>query len=238
VRYFWNSGAVVQVWLNGIVWAGSMAMRMQTIREVGLCHAWSHALSVDATINRRLRKHGYRVRFVPGVMVLNTETIALRPFLGWVQRQLIAARSSGGGWLMVTLHTLALVVIQSGLLGLAAAGLLAGDSAAACVSVGGLAFFWGASLMTAAGLELSVRRVVRSGGGACRWIGPAAVARAFPAIVLTYLLYPCAFMRALSRRVVAWRGVEYEIEGPGQIRMVSYQPVRTEVAFRSNASVV
>jgi len=38
-RFLWNVGAVVQIWLNGIVWAGSLAMRRQTIDEIGLVAA-------------------------------------------------------------------------------------------------------------------------------------------------------------------------------------------------------
>jgi len=238
VRYFWNAGAVVQVWMNGIVWAGSMAMRTEVIRKVGLATAWSRALSVDATINRQMRKHGYSVHFVPSVMVLNREQISLSAFLGWVQRQLIAARSSGGGWVMVTLHTLALALINLGSLGLAITALFLDNLPAAAVSGIGLAFFWVASLASTAAIELPVRRVVRRYGGACRWLSPAALARVFPALILTYLLYPCVFAWASLRKRVTWRGVEYDIARAGKVRMIHYQPIRLSLPTDANASVV
>ena len=45
---------------------------------------------MDATVTRKMREHKYRVHFVPGVLLVNTETISLGKFLRWVQRQLIA----------------------------------------------------------------------------------------------------------------------------------------------------
>ncbi|MCC6510192.1 MAG: glycosyltransferase family 2 protein, partial [Pirellulaceae bacterium] len=75
VRYFWNAGAIVQVWLNGIIWAGSMALRRETIREIDLIDAWRKSLSVDGAVVRQTQAHGYKARFVPTVILPNREDI-------------------------------------------------------------------------------------------------------------------------------------------------------------------
>ena len=49
VRFFWNSGAIVHMWLTGFAWAGSMALRSEVTRKLGLRDAWSRALSVFFT---------------------------------------------------------------------------------------------------------------------------------------------------------------------------------------------
>jgi hypothetical protein len=238
VRYFWNAGAIVQVWMNGICWAGSMAMRSDVVHRTGLVKAWSRALSVDATVTRKMREHGYRVQFVPGVMLVNTETISLGKFVRWVQRQLIAAKSSRAGWPMVALQTFALTAIQAVCLVLTAWGAATGRWDVAGVSGAALAGFWMTSLVTALAIELSVRRLVRGYGENCRWLGPAAWSRLLPAIALTYLVFPGVFLGATFRRRVAWRGIQYEILGAKTIRMVAYQPIRLGPDVDANASVV
>jgi len=238
VRYFWNAGAIVQVWMNGIVWAGSMAMRTEVIREIGLVDAWGRALSVDATVGRLLHQHGYGVRFIPGVLLVNTETISLGRFMTWVQRQLVAAKSSGGGWIMVGLHTFALTAIQLVSFSLLVAGLMIGNYLVAGISGAALALCWGSSLATAMAIEWLVRRVVNSYGGQCRWLRWATLARLPLALVLTYAVFPCLFVGASFRRKVAWRGVQYEILANRAVRMIAYQPIGAASEMDANASVM
>ncbi len=238
VRYFWNAGAIVQVWMNGIVWAGSMAMRTEVIREIGLVDGWGRALSVDATVGRLLHKHGYGVSFVPGVMLVNTESITLGRFMSWVQRQLVAAKSSGGGWIMVGLHTFALTAIQLVSFSLLVGGLVTGDHVVAGISGAALALFWGSSLVTTVTIEWLVRRVVRSYDGESRWLDGTKVAMLPLALILTYLVFPCLFVGASFRRKVAWRGIQYEILGGRAVRMIAYRPIGAVADMDANASVI
>ncbi len=238
VRYFWNAGAIVQVWMNGIVWAGSMAMRKEVIHRIGLPAAWSRALSVDATVYQQIREHGLGVQFVPGVLLVNTENIALGKFMGWVQRQMVSAKFCRAGWVMVALHTFALTAIQVVSLSLTVWGLATGDGVVAGISGAALACFWGSSFVATLGVEWLVRRVVRSQGGGCRWMHPGTLVRLFPALILAYLVFPCIFVGATLRRRVSWRGIQYEILGPRMVRMVAYRPMGVDSEIDANASVV
>ena len=142
VRYFWNVGAVVQVWLNGIVWAGSMAMRRDVIDRIELLDAWSKALSVDATICRQLRKHRLKVQFAPTVMMANREDIGLAKFVGWVQRQLVAAKSCGPNWRIVALHAFSLTGSQIAALILVILAAATGNQQALIISLCAMAIYW------------------------------------------------------------------------------------------------
>jgi cellulose synthase/poly-beta-1,6-N-acetylglucosamine synthase-like glycosyltransferase len=238
VRYFWNAGAVVQVWFNGIVWAGSMAMRTDVIRKVGLLEAWSSALSVDATVHLQMRKHGRRVRFVPSAMLVNTESTSFGEFARWVQRQMVAAKFCRKGWSVVTFHTVWLTSIQC----LPAAGVIwalaAGNLIAAGVFAGSVLFLWLVSLATSLIIEGGVRRVVSSHGRQCAWLSASMLLRMFPALVFTYAVYPCIFAKAIFCSRVPWRGIEYEIIGPGRIRMVEYRPFEAKQMLHTDRSVV
>lgn len=224
VRYCWNVGAVVQVWLNGITWAGSMAMRADTIEKIGLLDAWRGALSVDATVHRQLHEHKRRVKFVPSVMMVNREDIALPQFIRWVQRQLVAAKSCGTGWLLVGLHALNLAGTQLLALAMLIAGCLTHNSLIITLSAIGLAMYWGSSFLSIAATEWTIRRKVRENGEDIRWSFWSSTIQLWLAMLLTQIVYPFALSSALFRRRVSWRGVEYEIRGVGDILMRNYHP--------------
>ncbi|MCA9174514.1 MAG: glycosyltransferase family 2 protein [Planctomycetales bacterium] len=227
VRYFWNVGAVVQVWLNGIVWAGSMAMRRDVIDRIGLLDAWGRALSVDATICRQLRKHNLRVQFAPGVMMANREDIGLKKFVGWVQRQLVAAKSCGPNWRIVALHALSLTGSQLAAFIMLLAALLTGNANAVVVALCAIVAYWSSAAISTLATEFAVRRVLRGNMDQASW--PRAAWVAFvPALALTHIAYPYALLGAYSQRRVSWRGVDYVIRGVNDVEMCGYQPYRKQ----------
>ncbi len=238
VRYCWNVGAVVQVWLNGIVWAGSMAMRAETIKNIDLLNAWSKALSVDATIHRQLRMHDYKARFVPSVMMVNRETISLPRFVNWMSRQLVAAKSTGRGWRLVGLHALNLTGTQLLTLGALIGGLVVNDSRATALAAIGLGAYWGSSLLSIVATEWVIRRTVIRNGEKVSWNGLNAILRLAPSVLLTQVAYPYALSGATFRRCVSWRGIEYDIRGLGDILMRKYQPYVDSQKSRATESVV
>jgi cellulose synthase/poly-beta-1,6-N-acetylglucosamine synthase-like glycosyltransferase len=189
VRYVWNVGGVVQVWLNRITWGGSLAMRREVIERTDMFDGWGHSLFDDAAVCRQLRPHGLRIHFVPGVLMANREEISLGTFMGWMRRQLIAAKSCGPEWRLVALHAFN----------------LAGTNLAAIAT------------------EFAVRRILRDNGDPVRW--PLAAWVGFlPAMLLTHITYPYAFIGAYWKRRVSWRGIEYDILGYSDIHMRGYRP--------------
>lgn len=238
VRYFWNAGAVVQGWLNGLVWAGSMAMRRECIERVELLDAWSQALSVDATVYCQLRKHGLRVRFAPSVMMVNSEHISLPAFRGWVRRQLVTAKICSDGWTVVMLHWLYLAFTQVLGVGLLVLTAVYGNGPAVLTTAAVLALYWSASVASVAALELGVRRIARLNEQPGRWLRPMTLLRLLPALVLTHVVYTADLIAACFCRRVSWRGVDYTILGKNTVRMVSYHPFHEVSGSQSRSSVV
>jgi len=238
VRYFWNVGAVVQVWLNQLVWAGSMAMRRETIDQVDLLAAWSRALSVDATVHRQMRKHGYKIRFVPGVLMVNRETISLSQFVQWVQRQLIAAKSSGPSWRLVAAHALNLVSTQVVAVVVLVWALAVGNALAVKLAAVAMAIYWSSSLLCVFVVESSVQRNLHINNRDIKWIRGAVLRRYLPAIVLTHFAYAYAICGALFRKQVSWRGIDYQILRNGNIEMLKYHPYADDAKVRPSESVV
>ena len=224
IRYCWNVGAVVQVWLNKITWAGSMAMRLSNIAEVKLLEAWKCALSVDATVHRQMRQHEKQVQFVSSVIMLNRENISTRKFISWVQRQLIAAKSCGAGWTLVGLHAFNLAFTQAFSLIMFSLGLIYESPLIVLLTGTGLVLYWGSAFLSIFLIEKVIRKTLANHGEQIQWTGWQAAAQALIAMLLTQAVYPFALGSALFKRAISWRGVEYQIHGNSQVELVTYEP--------------
>ncbi|NND99699.1 MAG: glycosyltransferase family 2 protein [Pirellulaceae bacterium] len=237
VRYCWNVGAVIQVWLNDIIWAGSMALRVDTIDRIGLLDAWSKALSVDATVHRQLRQHDYQIRFIPSVIMVNREAISLPRFLAWVQRQMIASKSCGSSWRLVGFHAINLAATQLLALTVVLVGILTADSVAVVLAGAGLGLYWGSSLLSILCTEWEMRRMIYVGGEVVRWPRRASL-KLIPGMLLTQVVYPYALSGALFRNRIQWRGIEYDVRGVGDVVMRDYHPYIDSAQAHVSESIV
>lgn len=224
VRYYWNSAAVVQVWLNGIVWAGSMAMRTEVIERIQLLDHWRHALSVDSTISRILQGTDFQVRFVPGALLVNTEYIRLGSFLTWVRRQMVAAMSSRHGTLGIVSHGLLLAVLQWIPLVLLFWSWLSWRPAVAVWNLATLGIYWGSCFFLAMLLEAAMRDRLKARGEVYPPLQQVGRMRRFLAMLLTNAVYPFILVGALFCRHVDWRGIRYALLPRGKVRMEAYHP--------------
>ena len=224
VRYFWNAGAVVQVWLNGITWAGSMAMRRSVIAKVGLVDAWRMSLSVDGTVVRQMRAHGYKTQFVPTVIMANREEIAISSFIPWAERQMIAAKSSGSGWPIILLHASSIATCLLAPIATFVVGLAKDDFRVVNLALGAMAAYWLGALISTLVIERSMQRVLRLNNVKSSWMNSRVVLRFVPAILLSHLVYFRTLWGAGSKNRVSWRGIDYEIRGINDVHMLAYHP--------------
>lgn len=224
VRYFWDAPAVAQMVCYGIPWAGSLALRSEVVRQCGLLDLWGHALVHDVPLFQALRRYGWRVEFVPSVLMVNRETIPLTDFFVWVQRQLLLPRLYHPRWWAIVGHALAVTLLPGALLAtLLVGGMLhAGDVLAWAGA--SLAGYMIGSLVELACIEWLVRRLVRGRGEQPVWGTWAMALAALPAFLLTHLVYPAALLGAVCRRTISWRGITYRIDGPWQIHRLNDDP--------------
>ena len=224
VRYFWNAGAIVQVWLNGITWGGSMAMRTDVIKEIGLVDALRHSFFDDAAVVRQTRKHGYRTVFAPSVMMANCEEIDLSSFITWSERQMIAARSSDAGRVMVAIHAFCILACISMPFLSMFMGIWANDGMAIGLSAAAIAVYWIAALLFTLGIDQKVQGIFRKNGVEAEWGSWRTKLRFLPALVLSHFVYFRVLIGARMRTRVSWRGVEYLLLPKDAVRMLEYRP--------------
>jgi cellulose synthase/poly-beta-1,6-N-acetylglucosamine synthase-like glycosyltransferase len=228
-RYVWNGAAVVQMYWYGIAWGGTLAIKFDSIRRAHLLDRWRNALCEDTMLSRQLKSVGQKVAFVPSLMMVNRENCDLASFFKWVQRQLLTARLYHPLWFAVVVHgvssalllvwgwTTCVVYALMGYWGSALASLMAM-----------LAFQTFLSLMLP-WMDSSVRAIVNGRGEPADWHRNLRWWQLGWYVWTTQCIYTAALVRCLRMTRVEWRGIEYEVTGPFDIRMQGYHPFRSDV---------
>jgi len=79
------------------VWGGSMAVRVDVFRRLGLAEIWSKAISDDLTLSYAVKKAGLKVVFVPACLVASYETTNWPKLFEFGRRQFLITRVSAAG---------------------------------------------------------------------------------------------------------------------------------------------
>ena len=234
-RYFWNAGAVVQIWLNGYAWPGSMAMRQDVIKDTGIASAWRNSLFDGPAVVRQIRHAGYRVWSVPSVIIVNRERISLTDFGAWVERQAVVARSLGSDWYILALHSVNITLcVLAPLVALCVGSSDPGIQRWALVAA---ASYWCVTLLSMVVLERAVRSALTVDVGDIRWFNWPKALASLPSLLLVHFVVLRAFIRSISQRKIVWRGITYEIRGAGEVKMLNYSPFR-EATTEPDESVI
>ena len=226
-RYFWNTFAIVQMVAFRIAWGGSLAVRMDVVRNADLLTSWGNAFCEDTMLYSMLRKQGLRLVFVPSLIMINREDCDPSNYFRWVGRQLLTARLYHPLWKAVVLHGVFSTVLPLAVLAICVAAMMT-ENWQVTAWVVAASLLYGVSLLALLWpLEASVRRFVKGRGEPTDWMSWKFYFSSIWALPLLQVLYPMALASALWMRRVRWRGVEYRIESPWRIRLVQYHPYQT-----------
>jgi cellulose synthase/poly-beta-1,6-N-acetylglucosamine synthase-like glycosyltransferase len=226
VRYFWNVFAIVQMAEFRIPWGGSLALKMEAVRESDLLERWSRAFCEDTMTVDVLRKMNLSLAFVPSLIMVNRENCSVRDFFQWVTRQLLTVRLYHPGWSRVLAHGMITSAIPLMIAGVLAAGTWFSNAKPLWMASAALGYLL-LMLVLWILIETGIRRVLASRGESVRWMTPLAMIRLAAAIPLLQILYPAVLVKTLRIKEVAWRGMRYEIGGPWKIRYSGYEPYQT-----------
>ncbi|MFL5329793.1 MAG: glycosyltransferase [Gemmataceae bacterium] len=225
VRYGWNAGATLQMTAFGIPWGGSLALRMDAIRDCKILEHWAHCFCDDTSLPPLLHNRGLRAKAVGQATMCSYERIDLRNAFTFIRRQMLAARVHHPAWRWVFIF------------GLSTGAAFGGSVVALAVAV--FQHRWEPAAMSVLGLS-SYFLVLVGGLFVVEWyIQPLQKARnepvhlipwqALAALPLTYAVYLAAMISASWLRHVQWRGITYEVSPRGIIRMLEYRPFVSNV---------
>lgn len=223
-RYVWNVGAVAQLWLNRCAWGGSMAMRVDTIRAVGLIDALAECLADDFTVTRQVHRHRLEIRLVPRAIMVNQESVGLAAFRRWVDRQVLMMRLGENGWPLVALQSILMFPGQLAAVAVIVAAVSVGAWGLAAWCAGALLAYWTSMVVCVVAQERFIRRTLLKARGKILPPNPALGWRLLPTLALLQLVHPLACARAARRRTISWRGITYGIGSDGRIYMQRYRP--------------
>lgn len=191
-------------------WGGSMAIKVETFRELGIDNIWPKALSDDLTLSRAAKKVRKKVEFVPGCLVASYEQTTWPELFEFCRRQFIITRvvAPGTWWfgLLSTLYSLLGFWVTAALAVYAAT--LGEKNLALYVAVP-VVFFAG-QLTRAILRQAMIREVLKED-----W--PKLKLAAAADIFLFWIWSPLLLLLILSSafgRTIRWRGVEYRLISP------------------------
>ena len=228
VRFVWNAAAIVQMYLYGIAWGGTLAIKLSVIEKLNLLERWRKAFCEDTMLSPLLRTIGLTVRVCPQLFVSNGESSSLSGCYRFVTRQLLTVRLHHPGWWLVVGHGLALGITNIAAIVLGAVKLITGDWHALTWIALGLAIFHISNI----GLIFLIAKCATANLTASNTQGGFTIRQLImllPSIPLTLFLQLAAVLKAIFLRSVTWRGITYEIAGTGAkstVKLKEYLPTK------------
>ena len=222
IRHLNNCACFMNMYIFKIPWGGSMAIRRTVIDEAGLLAHWSQCFCEDVSVHGPVTDLGLSIIFVPAATQFNAETIDARGAYRFILRQFLCAHLHHRRWP---------VVLACNLLNFAALQICFGAFIIAVVidnwalaAAGGLvpAIYLTGMLVSLRASEMLLRQQNNSPPPIQRGWWP------LIAIVPTILVSMYAMIAVLFIRRITWRGVTYDIEPTGGIRLREYRPYRND----------
>ena len=217
------NGAVAQFLGNtpfNHAWGGSMAVRIEDFRRLGIPEVWANTLSDDLSLSHVVKRAGMRVTFVPECLVASFEATTWLKLFEFGRRQLLITRVyAPWTWRLGFLSSLGSV---AGLWGTAAMATYAArvdaDHVLPCAAIACL--FLAGQIVRAVLRQLIAGQVLKTH---LPQLLPAALADILGcwlwSIVLLALLLASAF-----GRTIRWRGIRYRLISPTRTLILDGSP--------------
>lgn len=225
VRYLWNVGAVVPMWVARIPWGGASILRPEDIRKSGLLDNWANGMVEDAPIKAAMERLGLKLQFVPKLLVVEEDPIDFVPCRDFINRQILWTKLYHPHWWFVTAHA-AFATGAMFIPWLVSMGALClGMTTLAIASAVAGALYWICQGAMVAVLEYAARSIVTANGQHLPPMDWTLIRQIFLGIPLAQLTYAESVFHSMRREQVQWSGIQYEIKGPYDIRLLNYHPV-------------
>lgn len=193
-----------------LAWGGSMAVKVDVFRKLGMEKIWAGAISDDLTISRAAKNAGLKVAFVPACLVASYEQFTWCELFEFARRQFLITRVTMPlSWWFGLLSSLYSVLGAWGGLVLAIYAIMADNSKWMIFAAMPILFFAGQMIRSALrqrmigkllpddAAEMNIARKVDL-LGSCLWSW----------IMLAFII------SSAFGRTICWRGIRYKLLGP------------------------
>ncbi len=225
VRYVWNAASCVHVFLNGVIWGGSNAIRSSAFEKYEIASHWEKTMTDDVVTAQIAFENHRKVAFVPQILMANREECSLKFAYRWCSRQTFFVRMYFlTMWRRMIAISLFLTFVHLASFGLLVCALSTGDVPLLCVTLGGLIFFWISSCIFAPILEWSARRCIAENQEPVKWNFSFPILKIVVSLPFTLVVFTLGLIRAGFIKDVVWRGIHYRIYSRKTIERMNYEP--------------
>jgi len=203
-------------------WGGSMAIRVEVFRRLGIEKIWSRALSDDLLLSRAVKKAGMKVVFVPACLVASYTSTTWRELFEFGRRQFLITRiSAPRTWWFALLTSLYSVLGVWGGAGLAvyAADEFLVSSFEFLVILAVPIVFLARQLIQAILRQKMISRLLEKHLPQMK--------AAISADILGFWIWPLLVLSLVLSsafgRTIRWRGIRYKLLGPTEIIVMGGQ---------------
>jgi cellulose synthase/poly-beta-1,6-N-acetylglucosamine synthase-like glycosyltransferase len=211
-----------------LAWGGSMAIRVDIFRQLGLDEVWPRALSDDLVVSRGVRQAGLKVTYVPACLAASVDRMTWAQLGEFAQRQFVITRiGAPGTWWFGLCSSMYSVF---GLWGLAAGALLsqAARERQVFYGIAGAVFFMNQMLRAVLRQRMAGALLTRQ-RPQMKWAKVADVLFFWVwSILLLLFIVSSAF-----RRTITWRGIKYKMVSLTETTMLASE---SEDGGRQSAS--
>jgi cellulose synthase/poly-beta-1,6-N-acetylglucosamine synthase-like glycosyltransferase len=194
-------------------WGGSMAIRVDMFREVGLEKIWPKAVTDDFSLSYAVKRAGKKVVFVPACLVASYESTTWAKLFEFGRRQFLITRVSARGtwWLGLSSSLYSVLGLWAGG-GLAIyAGMIGAEHSALYTAVP--IVFLAGQFIRAIMRQKMVSRLLEKDWPKMK---PAIAADILGcwiwSLLMLFLIVSSAFGRTMT-----WRGIRYKLLGPTEV---------------------
>ena len=216
VRHLWQLAALPQMYFYQVLWGGSLALKSDFALE-HVAPVWETALFDDVMIGGLAKRAGKKSIVLPSLVVVNREEAALPDVTRWMTRQLLDTKLYLKQYPLIFGHSVLVPLLILALL----AAMWWAPLAAGC----SLAVYFATCFACWVLLHRGAAEAV-AGRGLPATRPPAWWSFPVVGVLVTQWTYLRAAIRATLLKRVDWRGINYEVKGPHQIRMQEYLPFK------------
>lgn len=199
-----------------LAWGGSMAIRVERFRELGLDVTWRQVLSDDLSLSSAVRKQGLKMVFVPACMIASYEITTWPKLFEFIRRQFIITRVyTPGMWLFGLFSAVFSVVGLWGGIALALWAQQTGyGDANLCIALPIL--FGGCQFGRAVLRQVLIAKLLRKDRANMKIVRYADLLFFW---VFTLVLLGIILASAVGR-TITWRSIKYKLRSPTDIEII------------------
>ncbi len=200
-----------------LAWGGSMAIRVNRFRELGLDKTWQKVLSDDLSLSKAVRQKGLKMVFVPACMIASYEATTWSSLFEFARRQFLITRIYAPGmWLFGLFSTSIGAVGLFGGIALAVWAVKTGyPHTALCIALP--VVFGGCQLARAVLRQIMLARLLRKDASAMKVVRNADILLFW----LFKLILLAIILASAVGRTLTWRGIKYKLHSPTDIEIIS-----------------